>query len=207
MHSALSFILLLLVAFDCTSEARAIEFASSEYSIVPGSEMPDDPKHSYELAFKMLRNVGWTTQQKVPGEADQPQNSEHAAAVDARGPRIVWLPTNWNKLSDITRARMAWHEYSHVREQMQLGRDEMAYLLSKPHWRVALEIPASAQSLVVLGRYGTDQNKLHELADKAIDNYPDRIDLSELENAEAWYELGRSILHTEVAQIPNSETP
>lgn len=198
MRRALFFILLSLVTVSCTSEARAIEFATSEYSIVPGSAMPDDPQRSYKLAFKMLRDAGWTTQQKIPGGTDQPQNSEHAAAVDARGPRIVWLPTNWGRLSDITRARMAWHEYSHVREQMQLGRDEMAYLLSKPHWRVALEIPASAQSLIVLGRYGTGEDKLHELADKAIDNYPERIDLSELENAEAWYELGRNILHAEV---------
>lgn len=195
--------LLSVAGAGCTSEDDAIKFAyNCDRHIVRGRSMPDDPQESYELAFEILQELGWTTRIKEPGGEGQPPNSDRAAAVDARGPKIVWLPVNWAYLSDITRARMAWHELAHVQEQIYLGRDEMAHRLStEPYWRVAMEIPASAQSLVVLARYGVGEDELHRRVDVMIDNYPKRMELDELEDAETWYGLGRTILHAEVVRM------
>ncbi|MEE9384917.1 MAG: hypothetical protein V3V08_16050 [Nannocystaceae bacterium] len=185
-----------LLAASCTSEEEAIAFAASGAHILPGEALPEDAGVSHELAFVRYDEAGWETEIKTPGAKDQPQNSERAAAVDSRGPKIVWLPVHWEDLSKVTKARMAWHELTHINQQAELGRDRMARLLiRKPYWRIAAEVAASAQSLEVLARYGADEDAVHQRAEEAVEKYPGRIDLESLEEPEEWYDLARQILH------------
>ncbi|TPV94397.1 MAG: hypothetical protein B7733_15435 [Myxococcales bacterium FL481] len=196
--------LLVVAAFACacSNEDEAVAFAQSDAHIIRGDELPGDPRQSWGEAFEHYDDLEWTPQVKTPGGRNQPQNSEKAAAVDSRGPQIVWLPVHWDNLSDETRARMAWHELTHIHQQRELGRRTMARRLSRhAYWRIAAEVPASAQSIEVYARYGATEAELREQADKAVEKYPGRIDLDRLDDADSWYELASDILHERVDTI------
>ena len=193
---------LTVIGCACTNEDEAVAFAESDAHVVFGEKLPADAEESWEQAFERFDDLSWRPRVKTPGGKDQPQNSEKAAAVDSRGPQIVWLPVHWDRLSDETRARMAWHELTHINQQRELGRKTMARRLSThPYWRIAAEVPASAQSLEVYGRYGATEEELHQQADEAVEKYPGRIDLKKLDDADEWYDLASDILHERVDNI------
>lgn len=195
-------LLLTVIGCACTNEDEAAAFAESDAHVIFGEELPADAEDSWNQAFERYDDLDWTPQVKTPGGKNQPQNSEKAAAVDSRGPQIVWLPVHWDRLSDETRARMAWHELTHINQQRELGRKTMARRLSShPYWRIAAEVPASAQSLEVYGRYGATEEELRTQADESVEKYPGRIDLEKLDDAEQWYELARDILQERVDSI------
>jgi hypothetical protein len=204
MQKVLFVLGMLASAIACTAEdvAEATAFAMSDAHVIQGEDLPENAKDSYELAFVRYDELGWTTQVKTPGAKNQPQNSDKAAAVQIGGPLIVWLPTNWDHVSMRTRARAAWHELTHINQQYDLGSDRMARLLTtKPYWRIATEIPASAQSLEVIARYGADEAEIHEFAEQAVDWYAKSMDLDDVDNVDEWNELVLWVLNERADDI------
>ena len=183
--------MLLLIFFsrEC-SEARAFAFAGRTDLITYSQDMPEDAKENCELVIDLLAAEGWTLRKKTPGNGP---NGDNSGTAPAEGPKEVLLPVHWDEWSYRKKAEVLWHEFNHVRGQEDLGRARVHRLLwkrpARPHWRIALEVPATAQTIVVRAHHGESEESVRRFARSAVDDYWERMDLSRLRDDVAWEEF------------------
>lgn len=184
-----------LCAVACQN--RAEEYAASGKLVTIGEDMPEDAGESLALVFDLLTDLGWETCIK-----DEDDFEPRYGGVYATGENIVWLPIQWDTLTGKSKASMAWHEYVHVLAQEELGQKFVRRKYRRsPYWRIAIEIPATAQTLEARAKYGTNEATLRELVTDTVANYPNRINIKHLRNLDDWQDLATDVLEDRIDRI------
>lgn len=176
----------------CTpSDTTFLAAARSSQYRTPLDQIPDDPADARDAALEKIRAAGYIVRKKT--ESDRRllrQWNEFTTTL----PGVVLLEPDWDSKPAISQAALLEHEYTHVRQQIDMGVQDFFLWYSVPEGRWALETSAFAGDFALQVYYDVPAGRVIESINIGVPRFFERYGLQRMPDctmettAEIWLE-------------------